>query len=145
MAKRWSLKTTDNIREFVNHIQDRHHRGESVTVEFVEHDRSTNQNSLFHQMLRVVAEQKGDETVDELKRFCKLRFGVPLLRAVDPSFCAIYDTAIKHSLTYEQKLEAMDLLPVTSRMDRATFSIFLDSVARFWTEQGYDLTEFKQL
>lgn len=145
MPQRWFLNTDEKISFFMEHLRERIAKGESTCVEFVEQDRSTNQNNLFHTLVRLVAKQKGDETPDEIKRFVKLRFGVPILRAQDEHFRELYDKAVKHSLSYEEKLEAMDILPVTSRMTASQMTEMIDTVARYYTENGIDLSEMGRL
>ena len=69
-----------------------------------------------------------ENTPEGVHNECKLRFGVPILRAEDAEFRAFYDRAIKHALTYEQKVEAMRFLPVTSLMTPAQMKRYLDDM-----------------
>lgn len=78
--------------------------------------RSISQNSISHAWYEQVARELREDDARGVKRYCKLHFGVPLLRAEDAEFKEAYDGAILRTLTYEQKLQAMDVLPVTSRM-----------------------------
>jgi len=97
--------------------------------------RSLDQNALSHAWYNEIAQQVAD-TPENVKCECKLRFGVPILRAEDEDFREMYDTAIKHSLTYEQKLKAMRYLPVTSNMTKAQLSRYLQHVQMSYAEQG---------
>lgn len=77
--------------------------------------RSVEQNAVMHGWFGQVARELRDEDERGVKRFCKLHFGVPLLRAEDEEFREAYDQVVR-PLNYEDKLKAMDILPVTSRM-----------------------------
>ena len=66
----------------------------------------------------------------------KLTCGVPILRAEDEDFRAFYDNAVKRNLSYEQKLEAMKFIPVTSLMNVKQLSQYLEDVQQYWGRQG---------
>lgn len=87
--------------------------------------RSLDQNALAHAWYHEISRTLGEDTPEGVKCECKLRFGVPILRAEDPDFIGFYDRAIKHNLTYEEKLKAMRYLPVTSLMDTQQLSQYL--------------------
>lgn len=97
--------------------------------------RSLDQNALSHAWYNEIARQVAD-TPENVKCECKLRFGVPILRAEDDDFREMYDTAIKHHLTYEQKLVAMRYLPVTSNMTKAQLSRYLEHIQMSYAQQG---------
>jgi hypothetical protein len=139
MGERWFLNNDERIDGFIRYVRGKASAGEPVTVEFVRPGRNPDQNALLHTILREVSRQKGDETAEELKRYVKLVFGVPELRATDAPFRKMYDESIKPHLTYENKLEAMDILPVTSRMDTEQFSRLIDSVVRHYSSEGYTI------
>lgn len=101
--------------------------------------RSLPQNSLQHKWYAEVAAQAKDRTPQDAKRYAKLHFGVPILRAEDDSFSAAYDEAIK-PLDYETKLLAMDILPVTSRLDEVQMQRFMSHVHNHFTQEGFVLT-----
>lgn len=104
--------------------------------------RSTDQNRLQRLWLNEAAEQLGDQTPEELRGYCKLRFGVPILRAENEGFRERYD-AIVRPLSYEQKLalmmEPLDL-PVTRLMRTEQKTRYLDAIAQHFAEQGVRLT-----
>lgn len=77
--------------------------------------RSVEQNAVLHGWFGQVARELREDDARGVKRFCKLHFGVPILRSEDEDFREAYDAVIK-SMPYEKKLVAMDILPVTSVM-----------------------------
>lgn len=90
--------------------------------------RSVPQNSLVYALYGQVGREHGMSEM-EAKRECKLRHGVPILRAEDEEFREGYDLVIK-PLSYTQKLKAMDFWPVTSRMNTDQLTRYASSVCR---------------
>ena len=72
---------------------------------------------------------------------CKLHFGVPILRAEDEHFREFYDGALKR-LTYEQKMAAMEYVPVTSIMSKAQLSRYLEDMRESFASQRSVYLEF---
>lgn len=102
-------------------------------------DRSADQNELSHVWYdQIVRELREDDALG-VKRFCKLHFGIPILRAEDTEFREFYDTCIKASLSYEQKLKAMDTLDVTSRMSVQQMKQYLDAMVEHYRGLGVHL------
>lgn len=111
------------------------------TVEWVQgRDRSKDQNALQWLWATEAANQLGDQTAEEVRHEWKLRHGVPILRENSIEFRDIYDRAIK-PLPYEMKLEAMALIPVTSKFTVRQMVRYLDTVQRECLQQGIRLTE----
>lgn len=100
--------------------------------------RSLDQNAISHVWYEQVAEELREDTALGVKRFCKLHFGVPILRADSPDFRELYDATIK-PMPYEHKLRAMDLLDVTSLMEKAQFSQYLEEVQRHYLSRNVRL------
>jgi hypothetical protein len=104
--------------------------------------RTTAQNRLQRLWMTEIAEQKGDMTSEEVRAYCKLTIGVPILRAQNEAFRVRYDQIVK-PLPYEQKLafmaEPLDL-PVTRLMTTSQKTEYLDGIVRHFSEQGIVLT-----
>lgn len=100
--------------------------------------RSLDQNAISHVWYEQLARELRQHTTLEWKRHCKLHHGVPILRAEDADFRTFYDRAIK-SLEYEEKLEAMDILPVTSLMSKPQLSAYLEEVQKAFAREGVKL------
>ena len=105
--------------------------------------RSLKQNGLQMKWLGEIAAQLGDQTAEEIRGFCKLTIGVPIMRSESPSFREQYDAIIR-PLPYEHKL-AMMMEPfdfkVTRLMDTKQFTTYLDGVHRYWSSKGIALTD----
>lgn len=107
-----------------------------ITIEIVPEKRSLDQNSMIYALYAEIAKQVEDQSVSDIRRECKLIHGVPILRAYDPKFKEIYDQSIRGHLDYEQKLKAMDYLPVTSLMNKKMAGEFITTVIRAYSQAG---------
>ena len=114
--------------------------GKKAVFELVPEKRSLDQNAMSFALYKEIAGQLEDQTVAEVRAECKLRFGVPILRGANERFRAMYDKAIKATLSYEEKLSAMEFLPVTRLMNKGQFSEYLDTVIREYSKQGIAIT-----
>ena len=101
--------------------------------------RSLDQNAISHAWYAQVARELREDDERGVKRFCKLHFGVPILRAEDEEFRLAYDAAIRGRLSYEEKLQAMDILPVTSRMTTVQLSRYMEDVQGHFLGRGVRL------
>ena len=104
--------------------------------------RSIEQNST-QRMWLLEAQEQGDQTAEQYRGYCKLHFGVPILRAENDEFKKIYDEVIR-PLPYEQKLAIMQVpvdLPVTSQMTTKQKAKYLDCIYTHFLSLGFALTE----
>ena len=101
--------------------------------------RSDDQNALSHGWYEQVAKELREHSAHEVKRECKLLFGVPILRAEDEDFRAQYDGLIKDRFSYEEKLALMDWLPVTSLMTTDQLSRYLEAMQSAYAKRGVSL------
>lgn len=107
--------------------------------------RSVEQNRLQRRLINEIAEQT-DQTAEEVRAFCKLTIGVPILRAASEMFAEKYDRLIK-PMPYECKLEMMAEpidFPITRLMNTAQKTAFLDGIYRRFAEQGVVFSEDKE-
>lgn len=110
-----------------------------VTLKKHTKKRSINQNDQTFVWYEQLAQELPEE--DELgwRRFCKLHFGVGILRAHDAEFRELYDKCIKSTLSYEEKLKAMDYLPVTSLMTSDQLNLYLEAMREHFLKRGVSL------
>ena len=104
--------------------------------------RTAQQNRLAQRWFTDVANQLGDQTHEDVRAYCKLHFGVPILRAGNEAFRQSYDRTMR-PLPYETKLAAMKSLdlPVTRLMTVKQQTQFMDEVQRHWSGMGIRLTD----
>ncbi len=97
--------------------------------------RSEQQNSISHAWYEQVARELREDTALGVKCFCKLHFGVPILRLADEDFRAKYDRAVK-PMAYEDKLTLMEWFPVTSLMTTPQLSQYLEAMQKQYSGHG---------
>lgn len=98
--------------------------------------RSLNTNALSHAWYEQVARELREDDARGVKRFCKLHFAIPILRAEDEEFRDSYDRAIKFTMSYEQKLAIMDILPATSLMTTKQISQYMQDMQDHYRTKG---------
>lgn len=104
--------------------------------------RSIEQNKLQRKWCAEAAAQ-GDMTAEEYRGYCKLHFGVPILRRDSDAFCEAYDRLIRPK-DYEEKLLLMQEpfdLQVTRLMNTKQKTEYLDRVWQHFTGLGFRLTD----
>jgi len=104
--------------------------------------RSLKQNSLQRKWLSEAQEQ-GDQSAEEYRGYCKLHFGVAIMKSESPEWAEKYDRLIR-PLDYEQKLEMMMEpmdFPVTRCMSPKGKTAYLDKIRIYFESQGFLLTQ----
>lgn len=104
--------------------------------------RTVKQNKLQRLLLNEIAEQLGDQTPEEVRGYCKLTLGVPILRAENETFRERYDAIVK-PLPYEHKIALMMepiSFPITRLMTTDQKTRYIDGIYRHFCEKGIVLT-----
>lgn len=99
--------------------------------------RSDPQNDLLWKWNREIARHRGDITAEEVHLENKLLIGCPICMRNDAF--KQFVGRLSH-LTYEEKIEAMEFVPVTSRMSKAEMSEYMDKVFAKFSAKGVQLT-----
>lgn len=105
--------------------------------------RSTPQNDTMHLWFVEAASQLGDRTAGDVKKYCKLHFGVPILRERNEAFRHQYDRIVK-PLAYEAKLELMGepiSFPISRLMSTKDAADYMTAIHENLSAQGIVLTE----
>lgn len=140
------IKTDQDKHLLITFIQNQT-KPITVTVEQgIIGKRSLEQNRLQRLWINELAEQ-GDMTAEEYRAYCKLHFGVPILRHENERFCQLYDKKVKWR-SYADKLEFMAEpfdFPVTRLMTTKQHKQYLDAVYVHYTGLGYKLTDPESL
>lgn len=140
MPQYWTIKTDDNWQSFCEHIAGLRLAGQAVTLQITKGQRTQDQNSMINTLYGQVAAQAEDLTVIDVRRHCKLHYGVGLLKAASSDFCQFYDGSIK-GMQYEQKLLLMDYMDITSRKEftKKMGTEYIDTIIREYSKAGYSL------
>ena len=111
-------------------------------VEIKKHNRSEMQNRTVFMWYREISKAKGDETATDVRAYCKLHYGVPILREDNDDFREDYDQIVR-PLSYENKLkimvEPLDL-PVTRIMSVDQMQRYMEEVEKYGYSFGVELT-----
>tara|TARA_R110000764_G_C10813085_1_gene360565 strand:- start:119 stop:556 length:438 start_codon:yes stop_codon:yes gene_type:complete len=104
--------------------------------------RTIDQNKLQRKWMNEAAEQLQTDTAEDFRGYCKLHFGVAILKAADDAFAAEYDEVIR-PMTYEAKLKLMKVpfdFGITRKMKTNQKSQYLDKVFAHFSNLGVQLT-----
>ena len=93
-----------------------------------EDPRSLDQNALINAAYGDIAKQMQEPVID-VRRRCKLHYGVPILRAYSEEFRRLYDRVLMPQ-PYEAKLLLMDYVKVTSDMKKPQATEYIDTLFR---------------
>jgi hypothetical protein len=135
----WWLNDDYKIKCFLEKVTEMRVNGLQPRVSFVDPVRTLDQNGMIYAVYKQIAQQKEDESVIDIKRHCKAYYGIPILLAEDEAFAKMYRKGIMNNLTTEEKLEAMDILPVTSRFSKKQATEYIDIMIREYSKQGISL------
>lgn len=98
--------------------------------------RTLEQNALSHVWYGQLAKQLREDSEGGWRCFCKLRFGVPIMRGrEDGLFRDRWDRLIKNRFTYEEKLELMIDFPVTSLMEPDEMGRYLTAMQQHFASK----------
>jgi hypothetical protein len=106
-------------------------------------DRTLDQNALFFALYERISSMTQIGTEEDTRKYCKLHFGVPIMRRDDEGFRAGWDELLLH-LPYEKKLELMgacalfgpDGFPVTRLFGRKQGVEYTDAIAAEFAQRG---------
>lgn len=131
------LNSEIGLQTFIGTLRELWHSRRYLEISVKEgKGRSVEQNAVMHGWFGQVARELRQDDARGVKRFCKLHFGVPILRAEDEEFCAAYDRVIK-PLPYESRLVAMDILPVTSAMTTIQLDACMTDIQDHYAQQKH--------
>jgi hypothetical protein len=104
--------------------------------------RTLEQNKLQRMWCKEISEQMEGHTPEEVRGYCKLHFGVPILRRDSADYKLVYDEMVK-PMPYQRKLaymmEPFDFA-VTRVMTTSQLSEYLDIIYKHFSELGVQLT-----
>ncbi len=126
----------------MNFAQEHYQKHKYVIFTWRHGKARTNDQNRLQRLWLSEAEKQGDQTAEEYRGYCKLHFGIPLMRQQSEEFREKYDRIIR-PLDYAQKLELMMEpfdFPVTRLMDTVHKSKYLDQMYQFFVGQGFALT-----
>ena len=133
----WTVNSESAQQPFNGDMRDlfKQHKFVKVSAK-IGKARSLDQNAISHCWYEQLARELKEDDALGWKSYCKLHHGVPILRAEDEQFREFYDRTLRVTLTYDQKLDAMKFLPVTSLMTKPQLSKYLEAVRDDFLKRG---------
>ncbi len=98
-------------------------------------DRSLEQNNHSHVWYAQISRELNEDSPLGVKCECKLRFGVPILRADDAEFDQWFANSIG-KLDYEMQIKAMEFIDVTSLMTVRQLKKYLEDMQKDYSMRG---------
>lgn len=144
MADRISVNSAARLSEAIHKLTAMYRDKKFVVVSLRPgKDRTLDQNALWFALYQRIAQMTQIGDVEDARRYCKLHFGVPIMRAADADFRDGWNRMFLH-LEYEQKLELMgscslfgpDGFPVTRLFNRAQGIAYTDRIVEEFTRRG---------
>ena len=138
-GRRWKLDKNNEhqLNGLIESIRREWSTGKSVVLQFMDGQRSSNQNSMIYALYGDIARQSDDLSVNDVKTMCKLHYGVPILRAHDESFRLMWDSHFLGDLiSYEKKIELMVYLDVTSKFTKKQATEYIETILREYSKRG---------
>lgn len=142
-GQRWWLQNQHQLNAFNEWVSGQWELGKKPTVQILAADRSVDQNAMFYALYRDISAQQEDKSQLEVKRICKLHYGIGILKGADPEWAEWYDRAIK-PMDYEDKLFLVTDLPVTSRFTKEQATEYIDTILSEYGKQGFYLADPRQ-
>lgn len=144
MSERISVNSAARLSEAITKLTAAFREHKFVVVSYRPgKDRTLDQNALWFAMYQRIAQMTQIGDVEDARRYCKLHYGVPIMRKADQDFRHAWDVSFL-MLTYETKLELMgpcalfgpDGFPVTRLFNRAQGIVYTDKIVAYWSERG---------
>ncbi len=144
MANKISVNSAAKLSEAITKLTAAYRQHKFVVVSLRPgKDRTLDQNDLWFSLYERIAQMTEIGDVEDARKYCKLHFGVPIMRNADADFRDAWKRLFLH-VTYEQKLELMgpcaifgpDGFPVTRLFDRAQGIAYTDKIVTEFTGWG---------
>lgn len=142
MGEHYHVDSEYKLECFIKKATELYHKYKWTKYTWAVEKRSIEINSLSHVWYREVSNQLGEDTIDEVRSFCKLTFGVPILRQKE-KFNNFYTTFFAH-LSYQKQLAAMKYLSITSTMDRVEMKQYMNQMLIHYSRRGVILSSKNQ-
>lgn len=144
MAERVAVNSAARLSEAIKRLTSLYREKKYVVVSMRPgKNRTLDQNALWFALYQRIAEMTSIGDVEDARRYCKLHFGVPIMRADCQEFRDGWNRLFLH-LPYEQKLDLMgpcslfgpDGFPVTRLFNRAQGILYTDRIVDEFSAKG---------
>ena len=136
MAESFKISSSDTLLNALEWVKALHNKHGYVKISATVGKRSLDKNALAYVWYADISRFKQDESPIEVRCFCKLHFGVPILRAENEAFAEYYNKFVLHQATYEEKLRFMMFCDITSIMTQKQMTNYLNQMQLHWQGEG---------
>ena len=143
------INSMESFRYAVGKLRDlqKEHRYIKLSVT-IGKDRSREQNALAWTWYKQIADERGEDSTEDVHTFCKAHFGIPILRAADEAFNDEYERLLLckepgKRVPYAARLFVIRQIPVTSRFTVKQMSEYLQEVQRHYASLEADPVDLR--
>lgn len=149
MTDKISVNSSTKLSEAINALTAMYRDKKFVVVSLRPgKDRTLDQNALWFALYQRIAQMTQIGDVEDARKYCKLHFGVPIMRNADADFRNGWNLMFLH-LDYETKIELMgpcslfgpDGFPVTRLFNRAQGIAYTDQIVAEFSAKGVVFTD----
>lgn len=144
MADRIAVNSAARLSQAISQLTAMYKQNRFVVVSMRPgKDRTLDQNALWFALYQRISDQMGMDDVEDARRYCKLHFGVPIMRKADADFREGWNRLLLNQ-PYEIKLRLMgacamfgpDGFPVTRLFNRAQGIAYTEAIVAEFSEKG---------
>lgn len=143
MAEGFKVNSEESLANAVLWITGLFEKHKYVKLSAQAGKRGLDTNALSHVWYADISRFREDISPIDAKCECKLHIGVPILLTGNEAFAAHYNKFIRGRASYEEKLDFMLYLDVTSIMTHSQMTDYLDQVKKYWSAKGLELKSTK--
>lgn len=143
MGQHFQINSEFSLKSFLKKVPQMYDEYKWLKFTLSTDKRSLDANALSHIWYREISTQLGEDTIADVKSFCKLNFGVPILRQHE-KFNNFYVTFFAH-LSYPKQLAAMKYLSVSSIMDRPEMRLYMININNHFSRRGVVLSNANEI
>ena len=137
MAKSFKINSDDTLADGLEWVKAQYKEHGYLKLSASCGKRGLDKNALSHVWYGQIAVFRQDVTPAYVKNECKAHYGVPILLAENEAFAASYNKLVRYSgASYEEKLEFMTFLDVTSIMTEVQMTNYLNQMQIAWRDKG---------
>tara|TARA_R110000764_G_scaffold59678_1_gene128696 strand:+ start:810 stop:1247 length:438 start_codon:yes stop_codon:yes gene_type:complete len=135
---RWHVHNQHQLTAFTEWVIKQWGDNKKPTLQLMNADRSNNQNAFINTLYGDISRQSKDNSVLDVRRQCKLVYGVGILKAADPEFAELYDRTVK-KMSFEDKLLVVGYMDITSKFNKSQATEYIDTILSEYGKQGIAL------
>lgn len=135
MMQRWDLTSKFKLDQFYAAALEQIEIQDPWAVQITKPSRSISQNAMIYLLYAKIASQQEGWTEKQVRDYCKLHYGVGILKSHNPEWAEEYDQYIKGE-PYEKKLWLVGQMDITSLFDKDQATDYINTIIQEWGRQG---------